>query len=161
MMQIPAEVHSKQEDRKMAEDRDSIVFQFPLERPHCGVPLANGNFGALVWGRDTLNLTLGQNDLWDHRIGELVDERDSYERLAAYAEQHDYDSGLNKLFHKDQSFIGRSRRLPVGRFDLHFAEGIVPRKAELHYGTGILDIVTSGNGMVRLICVLKQNILYG
>ena len=41
----------------------SITFSFPLERPHCGVPMANGNFGALVWGKDTLNLTVNQNDL--------------------------------------------------------------------------------------------------
>ena len=23
---------------------------FPLERPHCGVPMANGYLGVLVWG---------------------------------------------------------------------------------------------------------------
>ena len=116
---------------------ENIVFPFPFERPHCGVPLANVNFGALVWGHDTLNLTIGQNDLWDHRIGELVDERDSYDRLTAYAVQHGYDHGLEKLFHRDDSFIGRSRRLPVGRFDFHFAEGIAPREAVLHYETGM------------------------
>ena len=52
----------------------SIVFSFPLTRPHCGVPLSNGNFGALVWGGNTLNVTVNQNDLWDHRGGELVDD---------------------------------------------------------------------------------------
>ena len=139
---------------------ENFEQNFPLERPHTGIPLANGNFGALVWGHDTLNLTIGQNDLWDHRIGELVDERDSYDRFTAYAKEHGYDSGLNKLFHRDDSFIGKSRRLPIGRFDFHFAEGIVPRKAELHYETGVLEITTSGNGTIRLVSVLKQNILY-
>ena len=38
---------------------EDMVFPFPL---------ANGNFGALVWGCDKLNVTIGQNDLWDHRI---------------------------------------------------------------------------------------------
>ncbi|MBR2433892.1 MAG: hypothetical protein IKB22_00325 [Lentisphaeria bacterium] len=141
-------------------EKEEICFTFPLERPHCGVPLANGNFGALIWGRETLNLTIGQNDLWDHRIGELVDERDSYDRFTAYAKEYGYDSGLDKLFHRDDSFIGRSGRLPIGRFDFHFAEGITPRAAVLHYETGMLDIITSGNGTIRLICVLKQNILY-
>ena len=126
----------------MEEGRDYIEFPFPLERPHCGVPLANGNFGALVWGRDTLNLTIGQNDLWDHRIGELVDEQDSYECFTAYAREHGCDAGLEKLFHRDDSSLGRSRRLPVGRFDFHFASGIVPCKAQLHYATGILEIIT-------------------
>ena len=77
----------------------SITFSFPLERPHCGVPMANGNFGALVWGKDTLNLTVNQNDLWDHRGGELIDERDTYSRLVEYAEAHRFDHSLNETLH--------------------------------------------------------------
>ena len=61
---------------------DSITFTFPLTRPHCGVPLANGDFGVLVWGRETLNVTVNQSSLWDHRGGQLIDERDRYAALA-------------------------------------------------------------------------------
>ncbi|HBJ94950.1 MAG TPA: hypothetical protein DDZ11_00145, partial [Lentisphaeria bacterium] len=104
----------------------SITFSFPLERPHCGVPMANGNFGALVWGKDTLNLTVNQNDLWDHRGGELIDERDSYSRLVEYAEAHHFDHSLNETLHRTQTFEGRPRRLAVGRFDFHFADGVLP-----------------------------------
>ena len=134
--------------------------KFPLERPHCGIPLANGNFGALVWGVNTLNVTVNQNDLWDHRGGELVDERDTYAGLVEYAQEHHFDHSVSRQFHRTQEFIGRPRRLAVGRFDFHFAEGIVPRKAELDYESGRLNIETSGNGVITLICVLKQNILY-
>ena len=88
----------------------SITFSFPLERPHCGVPMANGNFGALVWGKDTLNLTVNQNDLWDHRGGELIDERDTYSRLVEYAEAHRFDHSLNETLHRTQTFAGRPRR---------------------------------------------------
>ena len=54
----------------------NITFSFPLTRPHCGIPLANGNFGALIWGKETLCVTVNQSDLWDHRNGRLIDSRD-------------------------------------------------------------------------------------
>ena len=103
--------------------------KFPLERPHCGIPLANGNFGALVWGVNTLNVTVNQNDLWDHRGGELVDGRDSYAGLAEYAEEHNFDHSVSKQFHRTQEFIGRPRRLAAGRFEFFFPEaerGVAP-----------------------------------
>ena len=38
-------------------------FEFPLKRTHAGVPLGNGNFGALVWGANRqLNITVSRND---------------------------------------------------------------------------------------------------
>ena len=138
----------------------SITFSFPLERPHCGVPMANGNFGALVWGKDTLNLTVNQNDLWDHRGGELIDERDTYSRLVEYAEAHRFDHSLNETLHRTQTFAGRPRRLPVGRFDFHFADGVRPVTAELTYATGMLRVTLSSGTSVSLVVALKQNIMY-
>ena len=138
----------------------SITFSFPLERPHCGVPMANGNFGALVWGKDTLNLTVNQNDLWDHRGGELIDERDTYSRLVEYAEAHRFDHSLNETLHRTQTFAGRPRRLPVGRFDFHFADGVRPVTAELTYATGMLRVTLSSEASVSLVVALKQNIMY-
>ena len=138
----------------------SITFSFPLERPHCGVPMANGNFGALVWGKDTLNLTVNQNDLWDHRGGELIDERDTYSRLVEYAEAHRFDHSLNETLHRTQTFAGRPRRLPVGRFDFHFADGVRPVTAELTYATGMLRVTLSSGVSVSLVVALKQNIMY-
>ena len=66
---------------------NNLKLKFPLKRPHTGVVLANGNMGAMVWGEDSLNITLGQNDFWDHRGGELLDDRDSYAEMAAFAEK--------------------------------------------------------------------------
>ena len=109
----------------------SIIFSFPLERPHCGVPLSNGNFGALIWGKESLSVTINQNDLWDHRGGELIDERDTYTRLTEYAREHHFDHSLYEQFHKTQQFIGRPHRLAVGRFDFRFPEGVEPVSAEM------------------------------
>ena len=139
---------------------DSITFTFPLTRPHCGVPLANGDFGVLVWGRETLNVTVNQSSLWDHRGGQLIDERDRYAALADYAREHGCDRGLSKMLHRERAVYGSSRRLAVGRFEFTFPAGITPRKAVLDYHTGQLHVQLSDNSELTLVVVLKHNILY-
>ena len=134
--------------------------KFPLERPHCGIPMANGNFGALVWGVNTLNVTVNQNDLWDHRGGELVDERDSYAELTKYAQEHHFAHSLDQQFHRTQQFIGRPRRLAAGRFDFVFPDGVKPVSAELIYAEGKLNVTLNNGTALSLVLVLKQNILY-
>ena len=141
-------------------DISTFILNFPLERPHCGVPLANGNFGALVWGKETLNITINQNDLWDHRGGELIDERDNYERLIKIAEESHYGRELNESLHRTQTFVGRPRRMAVGRFEFRFADGVKPLSAELVYDTGRLNIKLSSGKQLSLVLVLKQNTLY-
>lgn len=138
----------------------TITFSFPLERPHCGVPLANGNFGVLVWGKNSLNITVNQNDLWDHRGGELIDPRDTYIRLTEYAENHNFDSSLNQEFHRTQTLLNRPRRLAAGCFEFVFKDDIKPVTAQLEYETGKLAIFLENGKVLVLILVLKQNILY-
>ncbi|MDD3953596.1 MAG: hypothetical protein PHY82_06755 [Lentisphaeria bacterium] len=137
-----------------------LKVNFPLDRPHTGVPLSNGNFGVLVWGSDTLNVTVNQNDLWDHRGGEYLDDRDRYAAFVEYAKTKGFDPGMNNLFHKTQTFTVRPRRLPAGRFEFHFASGIRPMQAELEYESGSLQVILSDTTRLRLVSVLKQNILY-
>ena len=146
----------------MQENRDFITFAFPMERPHCGVPLANGNFGVLAWGKDTLNLTVNQSDLWDHRFGQLIDERDRYSILAAYAAEHGCDSGLNALFHRAECWKTWDvpRRLAVGRFEMAVESGVTPRLARLDYHTGSLTVELSDGAELRLTVVLKKNLMY-
>ena len=139
---------------------NNLKLKFPLKRPHTGVVLANGNMGAMVWGEDSLNITLGQNDFWDHRGGELLDDRDSYAEMAAFAEKNGCIHALNKLFHRTQTFIGRPRRLPIGRIDVHFNEGRKPSLAELDYRSGSLYINLNDGSQLRLINILKQNLIY-
>ena len=44
-----------------------IDFLFPLPRPHTGIAMGNGLFGALIWGSDSINITINRADFWDHR----------------------------------------------------------------------------------------------
>lgn len=138
----------------------NLELNFPLPRPHTGVPLANGNLGVLVWGRDTLNLTVNQNDLWDHRGGELISEKNSYKQFADFAEKNGCIHELNTLFVREVSIICRPHRVPVGRFEFVFSENRKPVKAELDYRSGTLGVTLSDGGRVEITVVLKQNIIY-
>jgi len=45
-------------------------YQFPIQRPHSGIPLSNGRQGLLIWGGgDTLKITVARAGFWDHRGG--------------------------------------------------------------------------------------------
>ena len=137
----------------------NITFPFPLERPHCGVPLANGNFGALVWGKENLCVTINQSDLWDHRNGRLIDSRDRYTNFVEYASVNGCDHGMGKLFHREDLY-GSPHRMAVGRFEFTFAPGNCPVTAELDYFSGKLKITLAGGGIIELCLVLKENVLY-
>lgn len=135
------------------------TFSFPLERPHCGVPLANGNFGVLVWGRDTLNITVNQSDLWDHRNGQLVDPRDRYSRFVEFAAVNGCTHGMRDIFHRENVY-GSPHRMAVGRFEFSFDEGVKPVTAELDYFSGKLKVFLSDGKELSLAVPLRQNILY-
>ena len=137
----------------------NILFTFPLERPHCGVPLANGNFGALVWGKETLCITVNQSDLWDHRFGRLIDSRDRYTNFVEHAGKYGCNRELNQLFHLEKLY-GGPHRMAVGRFEFAFASGIVPVTAELQCAEGKLKVTLSDGSALELCLVLKENILY-
>ena len=149
-----------QYQQKKNKMKNGYGFDFPLTRPHCGIPLANGNFGILVWGEETLCLTVNQNDLWDHRGGELIDERDHYEDLVQYAQENNFAPSLNRQFHLTQTFIGRPRRLAAGRIEFLFADGLKPVSGCLDYRSGRLTIRLNNGKELFLVLVLKQNILY-
>ena len=59
---------------------DAVEWEFPRTgNCHEGMPFSDGVTGVLVWGGDdTINLTVGRADLWDHRGG--------YPRMSARVE---------------------------------------------------------------------------
>ena len=59
-------------------------MSFPLSRTHCGVPLANGRMGVLVWGSGrTLCVTINRGDIWDHREVDRIMPGQRYDDLVA------------------------------------------------------------------------------
>ena len=146
-----------------------MVFKFPLDRTHCGVPLGNGNMGALVWGGGSrLCITLNRGDLWDHRYGECVMPGQTYRELVALYDPYDVAPVQDRFVRNEiQEFRHQmwakyhtgwsSTRLPVGRFELELKPGHELAKAELQYTSGCLEILTKNGGILRMIHSLSGN----
>jgi hypothetical protein len=60
-------------------------LDFPIPRTLCGIFMGNGNFGAMVWGKENRHVTVNRADFWDHRGGETLCEGTTYEKLVEVA----------------------------------------------------------------------------
>ncbi len=122
-----------------------VEWEFP--RPgscHEGLAFADGNTGALVWGGgETINVTLGRGDLWDHRGGYSWTADQSYTNIVRLARAVDA-KGLNELFYKEVP-AGEPRNpliLALGRIVVS-VPGCEVKHGELDPKTGLgaLDFV--------------------
>lgn len=119
------------------------AWNFPLPRPHTGPLLGNARLGVLVWGEgDTLRLTLGRADWWDHRNGKPWTDAMSYANIRRHLEAND-EAGIRALFDRGSAEPGQPRHpsvLPVGRVELVF-DGFTLTEAALHMRAG--EIIVS------------------
>jgi len=138
-----------------------IEWTFPLPRTHCGVALGNGNFGALVWGDQRLCLTLNRSDFWDHRNGETVPERASYDKVKAAFGTPDVSDRMTWIFNDPENPPPKwkSSRLPFGRFEFVFADDVVPRRAALELNTGLLRVELSDGSVLELAMAMDDHVL--
>ena len=141
-----------------------IQLDFPLSRPHCGLPMANGNLGILIWGDKTLNLTVNRSDFWDHRGGENIVEGTRYDKLAEFAKKHGFSSKLNELILSRRSNLEvdylRPQRIPVGRFELNFGENVKPVSIRLDYETGEATVSLSDGAELRFNISLRSHVVF-
>ncbi len=119
-----------------------VHWDFPLTNGcHEGLAFSDGITGVLVWGGgDTLNLTVGRGDLWDHRGG--CDWRDSwsYTNIVAHVRSSDM-VGLKDLF-KIEPRPGEPRNptlLPLGRVTVR-VPGATVRHGTLDPFTGLGEL---------------------
>lgn len=139
---------------------DSFELQFPLDRTHCGIPLANGNVGALIWGSENLLcITVNRADCWDHRVSERVLPGATYQQLVDSFDPLDI-TPTNRLFKRNpmpldrDGFWWRSTRVPIGRFEFAL-DGLLAR-ARLNYDTGVL-IITTDSGRALQLTMCRQS----
>ncbi len=104
----------------------SYDWTFPLPRTHTGILQGNGVLGLMIWGGgETLCITAGRADFWDHRGGLPWREGMSYTAIRDCLERGD-EAGLRALFEQPGAEPGQPRRpslLPIGRFELVFPGG--------------------------------------
>jgi alpha-L-fucosidase 2 len=149
--------------RKDAEQKmKQFDLSFPLSRPHCGLPMANGNLGILIWGDKTLNITINQSDFWDHRGGEKLVPGTEYKKMAEFARKQGFSNALNNLIlqpGKEGDFF-RPHRVPVGRFELNFKQDNKPLRVTLDYSCGEATVELSNRSSLKFIVSLRANVIF-
>ncbi len=124
----------------------SYRWEFPLNRTHAGALLGNGVMGVIVWGGGgKLCLTLGRADFWDHRGGGRWNDHMSYATIRELLEKRD-EKSLRRIFEETDPAPGEPRQpsiLPIGRLEVHLPAQCRLRAAQLHFETGMLDIIFS------------------
>lgn len=138
-------------------------FPFPLTRPHAGVPLGNGSFGALVWGHDSLiNITVSRNDFWDHRNGQyLINNGISYQKVVEAYNAGDFEAvtALYETCREVNDFAESSTLLPCGRFEITLKKGEKLDRAVLDIRHGLLLAITESSGQLEFVLNMHNDIL--
>lgn len=122
-----------------------LTWTFPLPRTHTGILLGNGKQGLMVWGSDTLNITVGRAGFWDHRGGNAFASRTTFTEVRTLLEAND-EAGIEQVFanteQPDQAIY--PKQIGGGRLELRFADGLRPLRGELETHAARLR-VTLGN----------------
>ena len=139
-----------------------VEWEFPREGGcHEGLAFSDGVTGILVWGGgDTINLTVGRADLWDHRGGYPWLPSQSYTNIVALVQAGRKDELLG-LFKKETP-KGEPRNpymLPLGRVEVKLQGGAELMRGELDPFTGFGKLFLS-DGKVIELAMSKQSRLF-
>lgn len=140
---------------------DRLELTFPLERTHCGIVMGNGNFGAMIWGRERLHVTVNRADFWDRRGGELIVPGTNYSDLVETARSKGSGKALELAiprYHFPEN-VFKPQRLPVGRFEFSFSAGVRPVSVVLEYVSGTVTVNLSDGKMLLLDLSLEAPVL--
>ncbi len=136
----------------------SLTWHFPLPRTHTGILLGNGIQGLMIWGTETLNITVARAGFWDHRGGNPFETRATFENVRRLLEAND-EAGIHELFAgppRDSSQPDRPHQIGGGRLELVFGKGIRPSKGVLDLATATLTVTLANDDGVCGHVVLRQ-----
>ncbi len=141
---------------------DLIYEKAPVEWS-CGIPLANGEIGALIWGDgNPLKITLDKYDNWELRTAKPTDPRYNYSGLRKLLSEKKFEEA-RRVFMDLTRFSGRIEepyptRIPLPRVELNFTDHVEEFTARLHiYDAVATGSMTSKNGMVQWRCFVHSN----
>ncbi len=126
-------------------DQHDPVWEVASERWLTGIPLANGDIGALIWGDGApLKLTLDKYDAWETRevpldltykeLRQLVQDRKRKEAEQAMRTEHLYGDGPTPT------------RLPMPRLEIDFGENTEWTSARLRLRTAVAELDGAADG---------------
>jgi len=116
-----------------------LNWYFPLRRPHTGITLGNGLQGVLIWGENTLLLTVARASFWDHRGGHDILPTTSFKAVRHALETED-DAALAALFPRRTQGSPFPQQMGGGRLELTFAAGLRPLDATLDLATATVVV---------------------
>ena len=132
----------------------TVTWDFPrLGSCHEGIAFADGETGVLVWGGgDTVNLTVGRADLWDHRGGYKWLDSQSYSNILSLVRAGRKDE-LAGLFVNEAppGWGGRYNpyMLPLGRIVVK-VPGRTLSRGFLDTSTGLGEMEFADGGRVKM-----------
>lgn len=124
-----------------------LLWQFPLPRPHVGVPLGNGLQGVLIWGTDKLCLTVARAGFWDRRNGCSIPNDTTFKQVRQCVESGD-EEGVRKLFAMRKREPGTApfpQQFGGGRLELTFPDGWRPVLAQLDFAEACVEVSLASN----------------
>ncbi len=121
-------------------DSHDLIWEKPPMRWLDGIPLANGDIGAMIWGNGSpLCFTLDKYDAWETREHILTDEDLTYARLREMVEkkmEKEVELALStERFYGDKPDRLHKpfpTRLPMPRLEIDFGGPIEWQQARLH-----------------------------
>ena len=138
---------------------ETVKWDFPRTgNCHEGLPFSDGVTGVLVWGGDdTINLTVGRADLWDHRGGYTWLASQNYTNILALVQAEKKDE-LFGLFRKEtpKGLPRNPYMLPLGRVVVKLGDGAALKRGELDPFTGLGKLILSDGKVIELAMSKKS-----
>ena len=122
-----------------------LTWNFPVNRTHAGILLGNGTQGLMVWGIDTLNITVGHAGFWDHRGGNDFASRTTYQQVKSLVDVKD-EAKIRSLFSVEEkpNEPARPWHLSAGLCQVIVPAGYRLQKGVLNTMNGVITVTFSG-----------------
>jgi hypothetical protein len=121
-----------------------LTWNFPINRTHAGILLGNGTQGLMVWGTDTLNITVGHAGFWDHRGGNDFASRTTYKEVKSLVDVKD-EAKIRSLFSIEPkpNEPARPWHLSAGVCQVILPAGYRLQKGVLNIKNGVISITVN------------------
>ncbi|MCQ2396662.1 MAG: hypothetical protein MJ106_03070, partial [Lentisphaeria bacterium] len=132
-----------------------ITRNFPLPRIQTGAMLGNGLTGALVWGAEhTLNVTLGNAALWDHRGGWDWSPKQNLDAITEALKKKD-TATLKALFEsKKPDGIRRATLIPLCRLKFTLPAEMLLETVDTDFHSGVVTVNGSNGLELRFVLAM-------